>query len=190
MNDLRSRVSSLNNLITNDKINISHNGDTNFKIFDYDPDDRYKVEDYLYNFIYTHNKDKIVIIDIYMIIIEILRDLDYIDIIINDEKNNGTSYANKIIQDVLGIGTRNDDLLKNKILEKIKEENKKIVVLTGLEGCYQIVRGHTILSILESSITENPLIMFYPGTYDGQTFRLFNKLDNDNGYNAMIIAGR
>ena len=112
------------------------------------------------------------------------------DIIIEDEKNNGTAYANKIIQDVLGIGTRNDDLLKNKIVSKIKESGKRIVILTGLEGCFQIIRGHTILSIIEPYITENPVIMFYPGTYDGQSFRLFNKLDNDNGYNAMIIAGR
>ena len=91
---------------------------------------------------------------------------------------------------MLGIGTRNDDLLKNTILEKINNSNKDIIILTGLEGCYQIIRGHTILSILESNISKKLIIMFYPGTYDGQTFKLFNKLGNDNGYNATIIAGR
>ena len=190
MNSIKTRISKLNELITNDIIKVNTNGDTNFRIFDYDPTDRYIVNDYLYTFIYPNNEKKIVIIDIYKTIIEILQELDYMDIIIEGEKNNGTAYANKIIQDVLGIGTRNDDLLKNKIVSKIKESGKRIVILTGLEGCFQIIRGHTILSIIEPYITENPVIMFYPGTYDGQSFRLFNKLDNDNGYNAMIIAGR
>lgn len=190
MNSIKTRISKLNELITNDIITVNTNGDTNFRIFDYDPTDRYIVNDYLYTFIYPNNEKKIVIINIYKTIIEILQELDYMDIIIEDEKNNGTAYANKIIQDVLGIGTRNDDLLKNKIVSKIKESGKRIVILTGLEGCFQIIRGHTILSIIEPYITENPVIMFYPGTYDGQSFRLFNKLDNDNGYNAMIIAGR
>ena len=190
MSSIKSRISKLNELITNDKININTNGDTNFWIFDYDPTDRYIVYDYLHTFIYPNNEKKIVIIDIYKTIIEILKELDYMDIIIEDEKNNGTAYANKIIQDILGIGTRNDDLLRNKIISKIKESEKRTVIITGLEGCFQIIRGHTILSIIEPYITENIIIMFYPGTYDNQSFRLFNKLDNDNGYNAKIIAGR
>ncbi len=190
MNDLKNRISKLNNYIVSNAQEVIKNGDTNLNIFDYDPEDRYKVQDYLYNFISFHAKDKILIIDIYNTIIEILQEIDYIDIVIEDEKNNGLAYANKIIQSVLGIGTRNDDLLKNTILEKINNSNKDIIILTGLEGCYQIIRGHTILSILESNISKKLIIMFYPGTYDGQTFKLFNKLGNDNGYNATIIAGR
>ncbi len=190
MRDLKDRISILNKVILNDEIKSKNNGDSNFKIFDYDPEDRYRIEDYITNFIYDNNKDKIIMINLYKTMMDVLKEIDYIDIIIEDEKNNGTAYSNRIVQDVLGIGTRYDDLIKNKILEIIGESKNKIIIVYGLEGCYQIVRGHTILSILEPVITDNSLIMFYPGTYDGQGFKLFNKLENDNGYNASIIASR
>ena len=130
MSNIKTRISKLNELIANDEIKVNTNGDTNFRIFDYDPTDRYIVNDFLYTFIYPNNEKKIVIIDIYKTIIEILKEIDYMNIIIEDEKTYGTAYANKTIQDVLGIGTRNDDLLKDKIVSKIKESGKRIVILT------------------------------------------------------------
>ena len=48
MNSIKTRISKLNELITNDKIKVNTNGDTNFRIFDYDPTDRYIVNNYLY----------------------------------------------------------------------------------------------------------------------------------------------
>lgn len=190
MKDLKTRIMELNDIITNNKLKPKTNGDANYKIFDYDPQDRYKVQDYLYNFLYKNNPNKLVIINIYDTIINILKENDYIDIVIEKEREEGTQAANEIIQDVLGIGTQ-EDLLKIKIIENIKENENKIIIITGLEGCFQIIRGHTILAILEGTVTKNPVIMFYPGTYeDQQTYRLFNKLEHDNGYNATIIAGR
>lgn len=166
MNELKSRISKLNALITRGEIKANTNGDPNFHVFDYDPKERYKVNNYIYNFIYENNKEKILIIDIYKTIIEILEKFDYIDFLIEEEKTNGIVYVNKIIQDVLGLGTQKKDLLKKNILEKIEQNNGKIIFLIGLEGCSQIIRGQTIQSILVSNVTENPIIMFYPGTYD------------------------
>ena len=47
-----------------------------------------------------------------------------------------------------------------------------------------------ILNNLHSVITSNPVIMFYPGSYNGQSFKLFNKLENDNYYRAFQFVGR
>lgn len=188
MNDLETRISKLNSIISQNELKPKSNGDTNYKIFVYNPEDRYKVNDLLYNFILTNNQDKIIIVDVYKTIIEILKENDYIDIAIETEQEEGTSETNQIIQDVLGLGTQ-EDLLKKKIVEKIKGQDGKILVLTGLEGCFQIVRGHTILAIIECEVAKNPVILFYPGVYEEQqTYRLFNKLEHDNVYNATIIV--
>ena len=176
MSSIKTRISKLNELIANDEIKISTNGDANFRIFDYDPTDRYIVNDYLYTFIYPNNEKKIVIIDIYKTIIEILKEIDFMDIIIEEEKKYGTAYANKTIQDVLGIRTIKDDLLKDRIISKIKDSEKRIVIITGLEGCFQIIRGHTILSNIEPYVTDNLVIMLYPGMYDGKEFKMFKRL--------------
>ena len=65
MKDLKTRIMELNDIITNNKLKPKTNGDANYKIFDYDPQDRYKVQDYLYNFLYKNNPNKLVIINIY-----------------------------------------------------------------------------------------------------------------------------
>ena len=77
-------------------------------------------------------------------------------------------------------------------MKKIREEvqTDQIILITGIGKCYGIVRGHTILNNLHSVITNNPLIMFYPGSYDGQSFKLFNRLENDNYYRALQFVGR
>jgi hypothetical protein len=35
---------------------------------------------------------------------------------------------------------------------------------------------------------EKPLVMFYPGRYDGQSLRLFSKLTDDNYYRAFSLV--
>ena len=77
MRDLKDRISLLNKVILNDEIKSKNNGDSNFKIFDYDPEDRYRMEDYIKNFIYESNKDKIILIDLYKTMMEILKEIDF-----------------------------------------------------------------------------------------------------------------
>ena len=76
-----------------------------------------------------------------------------------------------------------------KIASEITDDNQ-IILITGVGKCYGIVRGHTILNCLHSIVTKNPLVMLYPGIYDGQSFKLFNKLENDNYYRAFQFVGR
>ena len=35
---------------------------------------------------------------------------------------------------------------------------------------------------------QTPLVLFYPGRYDGQALRLFGKLTNDNYYRAFTLV--
>ena len=77
-------------------------------------------------------------------------------------------------------------------MKKIKNEIEpnQIILITGIGKCYGVIRAHTILNNLHSIVTNNPLIMLYPGSYNGQSFKLFNKLENDNYYRAFQFVGR
>lgn len=159
----------------------------NFHVFDYDPEDEYIIREYLENYLLTRKKLNIKVFDIYNIIIDILKEKGFLEKVFDFEKKKGTKYTNGIISKTLGIGSNNDLILK-----KIKQEVEpnQIVIITGIGKCFGIVRGHTILNNLHSIITNNPLIMFYPGSYNGQSFKLFNKLENDNYYRAFEFVGR
>jgi len=159
----------------------------NFHVFDYDPEDEYIVREYLNNYLLKKEKLNLKVFDIYEIIIEILEEKGFLNKVFEFEHNKGTKYINELISKTIGIGSSNDLILK-KIRNEI--EPGQIILITGIGKCYGIVRGHTILNNLHSVITNNPLIMFYPGSYDGQSFKLFNVLKNDNYYRAFQFVSR
>lgn len=159
----------------------------NFHVFDYNPEDEYIVRDYLENYLLKRTKLNIKVFDIYDIIIDILKEKGFLETCFDFEKKKGAKYLNTIISRTLGISSTSDLIIK-----KIKSEIElnQIIIITGIGKCYGIVRGHTILNNLQSVVTKNPLIMFYPGSYNGQSFKLFNKLENDNYYRAFPFVDR
>ena len=157
----------------------------NFRVFDYDPSDEYIVRDHIEYLI--EKKYNIQIFDIYDIIIDILKEKGFLEKTFEYEKKKGAKYVNSVIQKTLAISS-NSDLIVKYIREHL--ESNKIIIITGMGKCYGIVRGHTILNNLHSVITSNPVIMMYPGEYNGQSFKLFNKLENDNYYRAFQLVSR
>ncbi len=159
----------------------------NFRVFDYDPEDEYIVREYLENYLLKKSKLNIKVFDIYDIIIEILKEDGFFSESFKYEQTEGIRELNGLISRILGIGT-NENLINRKIKQNI--EANQIIIITGIGKCYGIVRGHTILNNLHSIITKNPVIMFFPGTYNGQSFKLFNVLENDNYYRAFQFISR
>lgn len=159
----------------------------NFHVLDYDPEDEYIVREYLENYLLKKDNLNIKVFDIYDIIIEILTEKGFLEKCFDFESKHGAKKLNALISKTCGIGS-NNDLIMKKVKEAI--EPNQIIIITGMGKCYGIVRGHTILNNLHRIVVNNPLIMFYPGCYNGQNFKLFNKLENDNYYRAFQFVGR
>ena len=189
MRDINKRLQEMTNKINSEDFLKSHGlgNEVNYHVFDYNPDDEFVVREYLNNYLIPKSSLKIKEFNIYNIILDILEEKGFLEKVFEFEKKKGTRYINGIISKTLGISTSNDQIVK-RIKENVEEND--IVIITGIGETYGIVRGHTILNNLQSSITSNPLIMFYPGIYDGQSFQLFNKLANDNYYRAFQFVER
>lgn len=78
--------------------------------------------------------------------------------------------------------------LKSVFVEQVQPEQKDLVFVSGVGSVYPMMRAHTLLNNLHSVMGQTPLIMFYPGQYDGQYLRLFGKLKNDNYYRAFRLV--
>jgi hypothetical protein len=61
-------------------------------------------------------------------------------------------------------------------------------MLTGVGTVYPMLRTHTLLSALHPVMQQTPLLMFFPGRYDGYSLRLFNKLSEDHYYRAFRLV--
>lgn len=189
MKTINDRLQELYNRMSS-KAFINSTGlgnEINFHVFDYNPEDEYIVRDYLMNYLVNKKELNLNVINIYEIIINILKEKGFLNKVFEYEKQKGSKYVNNIISKTLGISS-NSDLIVDHIRKSIKEG--QTIVIIGMGSAWPIVRGHTILNNLHSVITNNPLVMFYPGIYDGQSFSLFNKLDSDNYYRAFQIVSR
>ena len=65
-----------------------------------------------------------------------------------------------------------------------------MVFLTGVGKIYPILRSHKILNNLHQVVDNVPVVMFYPGKYDGQELILFGDKEakDDNYYRAFQLV--
>jgi len=68
-----------------------------------------------------------------------------------------------------------------------KPEEHDLILVSGVGSVWPLIRSHTLLNNLHRMVEHTPLVMFYPGNYDGQSLRLFGKLRNNNYYRAFQL---
>jgi hypothetical protein len=80
-----------------------------------------------------------------------------------------------------------EDKLAQKIATQFDIANLDLLILTGVGSVYPMLRTHTLLSALHPIMGNTPLLMFFPGKYDGHSLRLFNTLAEDHYYRAFRL---
>ena len=125
------------------------------------------------------------VFDLYEIIIDILNKKGYLEKCFEFEKTKGLDRVTKSIGNMLRI-TAADSLIVNHI--KDNTPDKAVVFITGIGKCYPILRSHTVLNNLHQVIDNVPVVLFYPGKYDGQELVLFGEIKDDNYYRAFKLV--
>ena len=127
---------------------------------------------------------RIVEYDIYQMIIDILEERGYIDKCIRFEKEKGRDYLYKAVSKLLRLTTDNN-LIVNRIVENTPENS--VVFLTGIGKAYPFVRAHNVLNNLHQVFDKTPVVMFYPGNWNGQSLSLFGTISDGNYYRAFPL---
>ncbi|MDV8002812.1 DUF1788 domain-containing protein [Rhodococcus sp. IEGM 1408] len=78
------------------------------------------------------------------------------------------------------------------IKERIADETFHILFLTGIGEVFPFVRSHTVLNNLQTVVSDQPMLMFFPGRYEvsatqGSSLVLFGQLKDDSFYRAKRI---
>lgn len=67
------------------------------------------------------------------------------------------------------------------------DPGRDVLLITGVGQIYPFMRAHQILGAIQPVITDLPVVMLYPGSYNGQSIKLFNKFLDDNYYRAFSL---
>ncbi|HDR7391547.1 DUF1788 domain-containing protein [Bacillus toyonensis] len=161
-----------------------------FYIFDYDPKYEMLVREHI---VYIQERLKndsslhIREFDLYEVMLEILEEKGYLQKNIDMEQKKGSDFILNATRKALRL-TSNNDLVVQYIIDRVQTND--IIFLTGVGKVFPIIRSHTILNNLHKAIDKVPLVMFFPGTYDGLELVLFGEIKDDNYYRAFQLIDK
>ncbi len=66
-----------------------------------------------------------------------------------------------------------------------EKRGRDVLIITGVGKIYPFMRAHIILESIQPVFSDVPVVLFYPGTYDGQQLKLFGTIADGNYYRAF-----
>lgn len=159
-----------------------------FWIFDYPPeremDMRAFLQDVIMPALAKHQPPvKVKAVNLFDLVIGQLEERKLLNKAIEMQKAKGDDVVLASLRSVL-----KEDKLAQKLATQIDLPNIDLLILWGVGSVYPMLRTHTLLSALHPIMQDIPLLMLYPGRYDGHSLRLFNKLAEDHYYRAFQLV--
>ena len=182
MSKLNERLDALKELIQTDDFleGKGLSNEVNFRIFCYDPAEEMAVRYYVSKLVTDPGlKCRIIERNLYKIFLSICEDMDIMDAIPEMEEEDGPEYLLEQLHSTAG---------QDAFIEKMQYEDHErgdVVILTGVGNVYPFMRVHTILEAMQTPFSDVPVLVFYPGQYDGHQLKLFGKLEPSPYYRAF-----
>jgi hypothetical protein len=159
-----------------------------FWIFDYPPEREVDVRDFLTGTVLPALPRQIppvraATVNLLHLVTDILEERKLLDKTFEMQAGKGDDATLVALRSVL-----KEDRLAQKIASQFDVPNLDLLILTGVGAVYPMLRTHTLLSALHPIMGNTPLLMFFPGRYDGHSLRLFNTLSEDHYYRAFRLV--
>jgi hypothetical protein len=168
LNLILPRITS-NELLNNEGLG----NEIGFHIFDYPADREETVRDYIATVLQPAlakhpAKLRFQTVNLFETVTRLLEERGLLDKAIAMQQTKGDEALLKAIGPVL-----KEDKLAAYLVNRLEVDALDLVLLTGVGTAYPLVRLHTLLNGLHPLMKHTPLVIFYPGRYDGVSLRLF-----------------
>lgn len=186
--DIHERLNSIIKTITTKEFlnNQGLGNEIGFWIFDYKPSDELIVREYFgileSTFSKNHPNLSLLNINLFDSVIAYLQEKKLLDKSIQMQATKGDDALFKALKAVLHM-----DNFVPFLLQQYDVNRSDIILMSGIGSAFPLLRAHNLLNSLHAALGHKPLIMFYPGKYDGQTLQLFDKLSSNNYYRAFKL---
>jgi hypothetical protein len=191
MNTLEERLDQIEKKIKKEDFrkNKGLGNEIGYYIFDYPASEELKVREYIKYLKEKNNSDvvgyELLVYDLYDLMIDYIEEEDLLEECIHMEKEYGMEYLVSSVVELLNMD-QNNNFFTNYIEENTPEN--AVVFITGVGKIFPFVRSHDVLNKLGQVFDKAPVVLFYPGKYDGQTFMLFSEFKDDHYYRAFPLV--
>lgn len=158
-----------------------------FYIFDYEPEKELQVREFIETIKDQLPKRKPDIrfmhINLFELLIDYLQERKLLERAFQLQKDKGDEELLKALK-----GPLHELKIAKYFVERAKPEEHDLILMSGVGNSWPILRSHTLLNSLHPLMNDTPLVIFYPGKFDGQGLRLFGKLKESNYYRAFRLV--
>ncbi|QHG20801.1 MULTISPECIES: DUF1788 domain-containing protein [unclassified Nostoc] len=156
-----------------------------FYIFDYDAEYEPLVQRYIerlkLQLMSPPSEIMLLEIDLYRTIFDILEERRLLNRSFELEAIRGNAALEEAISSLL----QPEQVIAH--IQKKLTGHEQLLMMTGVGASWPLLRSHSILNNLHPVLDKIPLVMFFPGSYDGHELRLFDTFKDDNYYRAFPL---
>lgn len=152
-------------------------------VFCYDPKDEIVVRDYIRRLKAEANTPyRIIECDLYEIFLSLLEDKRVLCSVQGLEDKRGKDY---LLSQLQKIATPEALLARMDYSPHVKGQD--VLFMTGIGKIHPFMRSHKMLDSMQHLFEDIPIVMFYPGSFNGQDLGLFGKFLDGHYYRAFNL---
>ena len=184
MGNLKERLDLLRTEIQKDEFldGKGLSNEVNIRIFCYDAADEMTVSHFLQQLRMDQTlRCHLMECDLYKTFLSICDDMDIAEAIPEMEEADGTEFLLEQLHSAIGEG---------EFIEKIQYEPHRrgdVLLITGVGNAFPFMRVHSLLEALQPHFSDIPILVMYPGEFDGHYLKLFGRLKPNDYYRAFNL---
>ena len=153
----------------------------NIRIFCYKPGEEMAVRHFIQQISTDQSLNcSLKVFNLYDIFLECCEDLDIMDTIPEMEEEDGSEFLLEQLRTAVGL---------EQYIEKIQycghRRGRDVLMITGVGEVFPFMRVHSLLEALQPYFTDIPIVVMYPGEFDGHQLKLFGELTPSDYYRAF-----
>ena len=187
MSDIKERLDILRGNIQEEDFLLGKglSNEVNIRMFCYDAKDEMIVQHFVEQLKTDQSLNcRLIEVNLYETFLSICDDKRITNSIPAMEEKKGKEFILKQMNSVAKVGA---------FIDKIQYEphmvGEDILLITGVGDVFPFLRVHTLLDALQPYFSDIPILVMYPGKFDGSYMKLFNKLKPNPSYRAFNEIG-
>lgn len=152
-------------------------------IFDYPADQELAVREHLRMMLGRlqshHSELKVLHLNLLDVCVDYLEQRGLLDKAIKMQASKDDASTLKALEGPLAA-----EKIRDFIASAHKPAEHDLVLISGVGSAWPMLRAHSLLNCLHTVLGNTPLVMFYPGSFDGTTLRLFSQIRTEKSKSA------
>lgn len=180
--NLHERLDKLRALIQTDDYleGKGLSNEVNIRIFCYEPEEEMIIRHFVDQLVLDQNLAcRPRVFNLYHVFLSLCDEMDISEAIDEMEESDGKDFLLEQLHSAIGEGEFVNTLSYQEY------EPGDVLILTGVGQVFPFMRIHKLLEALQPYFPNTPILVMYPGTFDGRCVKLFGRLQPNDYYRAF-----